>query len=184
MGFINCPKCAQSVSDSIDECPYCETPLPKDSSPPATPQPQVVSVNSPPAVPPFFAVSLRKLAVLSTCTFGLYIIYWFWRNWNRIRVSGEREITPSLRAFFLILYCYPCFIRIKLAGINRGVIPAPSIGILAICFVLTALSWRLPAPLDLIGFLNVAFLLPIQSYVNRINAVVAPGHDPHFLPNR
>jgi hypothetical protein len=122
---------------------------------------------------------LLKLTVLSICTFGLYKFYWFWRNWNRIRVNGEPDITPSLRAIFAAVYCYPCFFRIRLAGINRGVTPAPPIGILAICYVLTALSWKLPRPMYLVGFLNVVFLLPIQSYVNRINAVVSPGHDPN-----
>jgi hypothetical protein len=179
MGLIYCPKCSQSVSDAIDECPYCRTPLPKNAAPLATPQTQIVFDRSQPVQPPFFAVSLFKLTVLSICTFGLYKIYWFWRNWNRIRVSGEPEITPSLRAFFAIIYCYPCFIRIKLFGISRGVIPAPPIGILAICYILAALSWRLPRPMNLVGVLTVVFLLPIQSYVNRINASVAPGHDPN-----
>jgi hypothetical protein len=179
MGFLYCPECAQSVSDAIDECPRCGTPLPKNTAPAATLQAQIVSDSSQPVQPPFFAVSLLKLVVLSTCTFGIYEIYWFWRNWNRIRVNGEPGITPSLRAVFLIFYCYPCFIRIKLAGISRGVIPAPPIGILAICYILTTLSWRLPRALDLISFLSVAFLLPIQSYVNRINAAALPGHDPN-----
>lgn len=169
MGFTFCPKCAQSVSDAIDECPYCGTPLLKNTAP----------AETPPLQPPFFAVSPLKLVVLSICTFGLYKIYWFWRNWNRIRVSGEPEITPSLRAIFAVFYCYPCFIRIKLVGISRGVTPAPPIGILAICYILTALSWRLPPPIYLGGLLTVVFLLPIQSYVNRINAVVSPGHDPN-----
>jgi hypothetical protein len=179
MEFIYCPKCAQSVSDAIDECPHCGSPLPKNTAPAASLQAPIVLDGSQPVQPPFFAVSLLKLAVLSTCTFGLYEIYWFWRNWNRIRVSGEPEITPSLRAVFLIFYCYPCFIRVKLAGIGRGVIPAPPIGILAICYILMTFSWRLPGPLWLISFLKVTLLLPIQFYVNRINAVVSPGHDPN-----
>ena len=179
MGSIDCPNCAQSVSDAMDECPWCGTTLPENTAPATTPQTGIVFDSSRPVQTPFFAVSMLKLAVLSTCTCGLYELYWFWRNWNRIRVNGEPEITPSLRAFFGIFYCYPCFIRIKLAGISRGVIPAPSIGILAICYVLTALSSALPRPLFLISFLSVFFLLPIQSYVNRINALVSPSHDPN-----
>lgn len=179
MGLIYCPKCSQSVADAMDQCPVCGTPLPKDTAPAATLQAEIVLDGTQPPQPPFFAVSLLKLAVLSICTLGLYKLYWFWRNWNRIRVSGEPEITPSLRAIFAIVYCYPCFYRIKLTGVSRGVTPAPPIGILAICYVLAALAWRLPQPMFLVGFLTVVFLLPIQSYVNRINAVVSPGHDPN-----
>ena len=178
MGFAYCPKCSQSVTDEIDQCPNCGMPLPKGGDSLAT-LPLGVSVSGPQAQLPFFAVSLLKLAVLSTCTLGLYELYWFWRNWNRIRAGGECEITPSLRAFFLIFYCYPCFIRIKLAGVRNCILPAPPIGILAICYVLMNFSWRLPEPFWLISFLKVAFLFPIQTYVNRINAVVLPGHDPN-----
>jgi len=179
MGALYCPTCSQCVTNQIDQCPNCGAPLPKDTAPDATPQAEIPLDDGQAVRPPFFAVSLLKLVVLSTCTFGLYEIYWFWRNWNRIRVRGESEITPSLRALFLIFYCYPCFIRIRLAGISRGVIPAPPIGFLAICYILTTFSWRLPEPLWLICFLKVAFLLPIQSYVNRINSQASPGHDPN-----
>jgi hypothetical protein len=179
MGFIFCPKCAQSVDDAMDECPYCGTPRPKDTSPVIPQQTLIALETNQPAQPPFFAVSLLKLAVLSTCTFGFYEVYWFWRNWNRIRASGEPRITPSLRAFFLIIFCYSCFVRIKKAGVSRGITPAPPIGILAICYILSAISWKLPGPLSLIAFLSVVFLLPIQSYVNRINAADMPGHDPN-----
>ena len=179
MGPIDCPKCSQSIADAIDQCPHCGTPLLKDAAPAAALQPEIVPSSAPPPQPPFFAVSSLKLVVLSTCTFGLYDFYWFWRNWNRIRVTGEPDITPSLRALFVLFYCYPCFIRIKIFGINRGITPAPPIGILAICYLALGFAWKLPEPLWLIGFLKIAFLLPIQSYVNRINAAASPGHDPN-----
>ena len=179
MSLIYCPKCSQSIPDAMDQCPNCGTPLRKNTATEATPQAETFFSGEKPGPPPFFAVSSLKLVVLSTCTFGLYEFYWFWRNWNRIRVTGEPDITPSLRTLFLLFYCYPCFIRIKLTGISRDVIPAPPIGILAICYLLIGFSWKLPEPLWLICFLKVAFLLPIQSYVNRINTAVLPGHDPN-----
>lgn len=179
MGSINCPACSRIVMDQIDRCPDCGTSLPKATAADARTPVEVKVGEALRATPFFFPVSLLKLVVLSTCTFGLYEMYWFWRNWNRIRVLGEPEIKPSLRAFFLIFYCYPCFIRIKLVGISRGVISAPPFGLLAICYILATFLWRLPAPLWLICFIKVAFLLPVQSYVNQINAVASPGHDPN-----
>jgi hypothetical protein len=131
MGLVGCPICAQNISEAVDQCPYCGSPLPHNALPATTPLDPIDLASKQTTQTPFFAVSLLKLIVLSTCTFGLYKIYWFWRNWNRIRVTSESEITPSLRAFFTLLYCYPCFIRIKVAGINRGVLPVPPMGILA-----------------------------------------------------
>lgn len=179
MGLMYCPKCSHSIVDVIDQCSNCGTPLPQNKAFSAAPQAEIVLSGTLPVQPPFFAVSLLKLAVLSTCTFGLYEFYWFSRNWNRIRVSGEPEITPSLRALFVLFYCYPCFIRIKLAGVSRGVTPVPPIGILAICYLLLGFSWKLPELFWVIGFLKIAFLLPIQSYVNGINALASPRNDPN-----
>lgn len=179
MELVYCSKCSQGVTVAVDQCPHCGTPLPKNEAPTAVSQAEVVLDGSQPAQTPFFAVSLSKLVLLSTFTLGLYDFYWFWRNWNRIRARGEPRITPSLRALFVLFYCYPCFIRIKLAGVSRGVTPAPPIDILAICYLLLGFAWKLPGPLWLICFLKIAFLLPIQSYVNRINAIASPGHDPN-----
>ena len=179
MGFIACPECTQSISDGIDVCPYCGSPPLKNLAPSVTLQPQIDLDSGQPALPPFFAVSLLKLVVLSTFTLGIYNIYWFWRNWNRIRASGEPSIMPIWRAIFLVIFCYPCFYRIRMAGLSRGIAPAPPVGVLAVCYILATISWRLPGALWLMTFLNVIFLLPIQSYVNRINAAESPGHDPN-----
>ena len=44
------------------------------------------------ATPPFFAVSLLKLTVLSLCTFGVYELFWFYRNWRLIKLREEPAI--------------------------------------------------------------------------------------------
>jgi hypothetical protein len=131
------------------------------------------------AQPPFFAVSLLKLTVLSLVTIGIYELYWFYRHWMRIRERGEPNIMPFWRAFFAVIYCYPCFARIKLAGVRSRIGAAPPFGLLAICYILAKLSWKLSGPFLLISLLAVVFLLPIQSYVNRINAADSPEHDPN-----
>jgi hypothetical protein len=117
--------------------------------------------------------------VLSLCTFGIYEVYWFFRNWNRIRVRSQTAIRPVWRAVFVVFFCYSCFEKIKRAGVFREIEPTPPIGVLAACYILTTISWRLPDPFWFISFLSVIFLVPIQSYANRINAVDSPGHDPN-----
>lgn len=180
MGFIICTSCTKSVSDAVESCPYCGSHLPKyitaDYVPVQYPLPMD---NDNSTQPPFFAVSLLKLTVLSICTFGIYEIYWFYRHWKRIWANGETTISPFWRAFFVVIFCYPCFQRIKQSGIDRGVGSAPSFGVLAIGYILATLAWRLPNPFDLISFCSVFFLIPVQSYVNRLNAAALPAHDPN-----
>jgi len=48
---------------------------------------------------------------------------------------------------------------------------------LAAIWIAASLTWRLPEPYFLIGFLAPLLPVPVQQHVNRINALVAPGHD-------
>ena len=52
------------------------------------------------APPMYFPVSLLKLVIMSTCTFGIYELYWFYRNWCFVRTREAPEIMPFWRAFF------------------------------------------------------------------------------------
>ena len=127
------------------------------------------------AEPPFFAVSVAKLAVMSVCTFSLYEVYWFYKNWQRI---AERELVwPLARAIFAVFYCYPCFARIRdhegASQLGSRLYAVP----MAIGFIATSLTWRLPEPWDWISLSSFLFLLPVQSYANRLNALACPSHD-------
>ena len=62
---------------------------------------------------PFFAVSVVKLLVMSICTCGFHEIYWFYQNWKRIQMREQRAIMPFARALFNVIFCYPCFKRIR-----------------------------------------------------------------------
>lgn len=130
--------------------------------------------------PVFFPVSLVKLGVLSICTVGLYEIYWFYRNWVLIRARERSSIRPLPRAFFSLIFCYPCFARIGAHGSAVGIAPPLSAGLLAAGWIATTVAWKLPAPFWPITLGAVVFLFPVQSYVNRLNNVVVPGHDPNI----
>jgi Double zinc ribbon len=128
---------------------------------------------------PLFAVSLLKLAVMSVCTFGIYELYWFYRNWRRIQERDRSDISPFWRAFFGLIFCYSLFKRVRKDGEDRRLTSPPSMGLLAVFYILTTICWRLPNPFDLISMLSFLFLLPVQSYVNRINSADSPNHDPN-----
>ena len=150
------------------------------TNPYAPPSAAVADITSPEelaAEPPFFAVSLTKLAVMSVCTFSLYEVYWFYRNWQRI-ADREREIAwPLARALFAVLYCYPCFGRVRdYEGASELDSRLPAVP-LAIGFIVTSLTWRLPEPWNWISLSSFLFLLPVQQYTNRLNALAHPSHD-------
>jgi len=125
----------------------------------------------------FFAVSPVKLVVLSNCTLGLYQIYWFYKHWALIREHSEPHIVPWARAFFGFFWCYSCFQYIRNDERQFDIEPTLPAGPLAIGWIAASLTWRLPEPYFLIGFLAPLLLVPVQLHVNRINALVAPDHD-------
>ena len=125
----------------------------------------------------FFAVSPVKLAVLSICTLGLYEVYWFYKQWVLIKERSEPHIIPWGRALFGVIWCYSCLDFIRKDERNLGVEPVLAAGPLATGWIALSLTWRLPEPYFLIGFLAPLLLVPAQRHVNRINALVAPDHD-------
>jgi hypothetical protein len=127
--------------------------------------------------PPFFAVSLVKLSVMNLCTFNLYEVYWFYKHWQRISEREREPMWPLMRAIFALFYCYQCFARIRdheSAAEWSSRLPAVP---LAVGFIATTLTWRLPEPFSWITMVAFVFLLPVQAYANRLNAQVAPSHD-------
>jgi hypothetical protein len=127
--------------------------------------------------PPFFAVSMAKLILMLVCTFGLYQVYWFYKNWQRIAERERVSVWPLARAILAVFFCYPCFARMRdheSAGeLGSQLYALP----LAIGFIATSLTWRLPDPWGWISLSTSLFLLPAQRYVNKLNAVATPSHD-------
>jgi hypothetical protein len=125
----------------------------------------------------FFAVSPFKLVVLSTCTLGLYQIYWFYKQWVSIKEHSEPHIIPWGRALFGIFWCYSCFECVRKDEQHFRIEPTLAAGPLAVGWIAATLTWRLPEPYFLIGFLTPLMLIPVQQHINRINALAAPEHD-------
>jgi len=127
---------------------------------------------------PFFAVSTRKLAVMFLCTFSLYQYFWFYRNWKIVRDRHGEKVSPVLRTVFAPFFCYALFSRIR----EHGAAPADgklAAGPLSAFWIILSLLGNLPEPYFFLGFFSLVPLMTVQTAVNDINSVAAPGHDPN-----
>lgn len=61
---------------------------------------------------PFFPVSEGKLITLYILSFGLYGVYWFYKNWKRQEPFMDKKIYPVWRAVFSIFFTHSLFRRI------------------------------------------------------------------------
>jgi hypothetical protein len=52
---------------------------------------------------PFFSVSLAKFAAMSVCTFGIYKLYRFYKNWRLVNEREKLGILLFWRAFCFLL---------------------------------------------------------------------------------
>lgn len=136
----------------------------------------------------FFAVSENKLFTLYIMSFGLYGIYWFYRNWKLQQPVMDKKIYPLWRAIFSIFFTHALFRRInrrasRVEGNHRF-----SANTLATFYVVAILAshmvdriyinTQIPAnivnagiiTLSLVLFILSVFpLVKVQASVNRIN---------------
>lgn len=60
----------------------------------------------------YFAISPKRLALLSIITFGVYEIYWFYKNWEAVEKFEGQKIYPFWRAIFVVFFCYSLFKKV------------------------------------------------------------------------
>jgi hypothetical protein len=129
--------------------------------------------------PMYFPVSVVKLAVMSTFTFGIYELFWFYQNWCMVRDRERSDIVPFGRMLFAPLFCYSLLKKMEATAESQRIRRSIEAGPLAAGWIIFTLLARLPDPYWLISFIAVGYLLPVQAAVNEINRVTSPMHDPN-----
>ena len=129
------------------------------------------------ATPVYFPVSPVKLIVMSVCTYGIYDIYWFYKNWNLIRDREKLNIMPFWRAFFAFYFTYSLFKKIRMTAqslnLKRSIAAVP----LGAGWMIVTACFELSDPYSLLTYLAVLFLVPVQRLVNEMNESVKPGYE-------
>lgn len=60
-----------------------------------------------------FVISITKLITLFILTFGIYLLYWFWKHWQSIKITSGEKISPLFRAFFALFFVHALFRRMR-----------------------------------------------------------------------
>ena len=124
----------------------------------------------------FFPVSPVKFCIMSVCTFGLYHVYWSYKNWKLYQEHVDSSASPVLRAIFAGIWNFPLFIRVKEKAADEGMPvawPPVLLGILVI--LLGGILSRLPGGWGLISLLSFLPYLPVVLTIQKINRKHASG---------
>jgi len=68
--------------------------------------------------PQYFPVSEGKLITLYILSFGLYGVYWFYKNWTLLQPRLDKKIFPVMRAIFSIFFTHSLFKLISQSAEN------------------------------------------------------------------
>jgi len=129
------------------------------------------------STPIYFPVSLTKFVVMHFCTVGMYQLYWFHENWKLILERERSDASPFWKTFFMFIYCYALFEKIRSSAVPLKTGHSISVHVLATGWILLSTLWLLPDPYGLVALLSIVFLIPVQQAANRVNESLAPGHD-------
>jgi hypothetical protein len=126
---------------------------------------------------------LRHLVVLSVISFGLYPVYWLYRNLTLLKDHQQLAISPLARTFvaFLPIVGWPTFkdqlqlfaATAEAAGVENTIRPWPqTLGFQLV----SAAMWVVPLPWGALGnAAAVPFLLPAQRALNAYWMNQQPG---------
>lgn len=139
----------------------------------------------------FFPVSEGKLITLYIVSFGMYSIYWFYKNWKIQQATMDKKISPVWRSIFSIFFTHALFRRIDQQSVhldkkhrfNANTLATLFVAAIIVSNVLDQLT-QLTVSADMFGtvslnsiivtslilfFLSIYPLARVQATVNRIN---------------
>ncbi|RKP57989.1 hypothetical protein D7Z26_00280 [Cohnella endophytica] len=118
---------------------------------------------------------------LSVLTFGLYDLYWYYRNWKYLKKYKGLNISPVWRTIGILVPIFGLYLiysahkdyhnLIKEEGVNRTIYP----GLIVVAIIITGLLTRLPDPYWLLCFLSTIPLAIVQKILNELWRKVQPG---------
>jgi hypothetical protein len=143
----------------------------------------IYSEISPPQNDRFsFYQPVWHFVLLSVITFGIYDIYWYYRNWKNLKEYKNMNFSPAWRTvglfipilnFFLIYKAHKEYRNlIKEVGIKRDIYP----GLILLVIIISIRLINLPDPYWLLSLISTIPLAIVQGILNELWKEVQPGY--------
>lgn len=117
----------------------------------------------------YFCVTTTKLAFMSIISGGIYLTYWFYKNWKLVQLHDAPAIRPVVRAFFAGFTSFYLFKRVKNTANEMDIETQFNGNAMAAGFLLVNFAGRLPDPFWLVSFLSFLFIHPVNQAIIKIN---------------
>jgi hypothetical protein len=178
MALPYCRHCDNVVAADATSCPRCGGPVEPpterwaDDARPPYPGGAFAPSGAAAAIPDdvLYPVAIFKLVAMCVCTFGFYELFWFYRNWRRVRERTGRRLSPFWRMFFAPLWSFSLFEEVMQAADAAGVSYVWNSVVLGIAFFVLGALWRAPDPWGMLSLFSFVPLVPVQVTINAIAA--------------
>ena len=121
----------------------------------------------------YYPVSPVKLISMWIFTFGLYSLYWFYKNWFFVKKRDGSSIMPTGRSIFNYFWYYPLYTELNKDNSTRfeqSHIPGKFVAaICATSYLLIGLFSDLGGFTILFLVIGALLILPLANYINFIN---------------
>ena len=111
---------------------------------------------------PYFTVGAVKFSLMSATTFGLYELYWLYKNWQVIRDHEQSRISPFWRTFFAPLWTFAMGRHFTAEANAQHVSLTLSVVPLGVLYLVLSALWAVPDPYALISLFAFVPLLPFD----------------------
>ena len=87
----------------------------------AAPEASLETLEESPAEKAFYVVSTTKFLVMYFLTFGIYGMYWHYKNWAQYKIAyDDNEPMPIMRAIFSIFFTHSLFSVVDMRIKDKG----------------------------------------------------------------
>jgi hypothetical protein len=111
-------------------------------------------------------VPLSTFILLDVATFGIYSLYWMYKQWRLLKKEFDLKVSPFWRSFFSFIWSGVLADEIKILATNKNITTTYNPWIIGISFFLLTAASQLPDPYWLICFFSFVPILPLLRTMN------------------
>jgi len=112
-------------------------------------------------------VSALEFIVLDLATFGVYVMYWCYRQWQTIKAKRDGKFNPAVRGIFTTIFLGNLAKTIKEMAKEQNIEVTYHPYLLWFSFIFLYVLYKLPDPYWLIAVFDFLPLLPILRAMNQ-----------------